>query len=354
MSAVEITLAVVLGLVVNEFTDVSPWLARKLARWSATLRYGNTTRAEIRAEELTAVINDRPGKLFKVVTGLRFASAALALRLRRFIGADPQPADDSLLDTARALLEDEPSTLVARYLFPTEKYRGEWKRHWINLAKGLAVITVYAVLGVWAAVIRVEPRFTGWVVAAILVVAVVAAIWRVALWYFTRFVITNKRLMSTEGLIRRRVAMLPLLRVTDLRYTQSPLARVLNYGNFILESASRRNALRRIIDLPNPNELYLRLVEEMYEPQAVEARIADYNVERSHDTQAEPADAPDVAEVRTEVLLRIGALSAQLAALTAAIEKMAPAPAPTSVPRERRAVPEPDPAPRVRRPDPVT
>jgi len=36
-------------------------------------------------------------------------------------------------------LEDEPTTLVARYLFPTERYRGEWKRHWIHLSTPLAV-----------------------------------------------------------------------------------------------------------------------------------------------------------------------------------------------------------------------
>ena len=34
-------------------------------------------------------------------------------------------------------LEDEPSSLVARYLFPTERYRGEWKRHWIHLTTPL-------------------------------------------------------------------------------------------------------------------------------------------------------------------------------------------------------------------------
>jgi hypothetical protein len=36
-------------------------------------------------------------------------------------------------------LEDEPSTLVARYLFPTERYRGEWKRHWIHLTNHLLI-----------------------------------------------------------------------------------------------------------------------------------------------------------------------------------------------------------------------
>ncbi len=79
--------------------------------------------------------------------------------------------------------------------------------------------------------------------------------------------------MVVSGIITRRVAMMPLLRVTDMKYEQSPLGRVLNYGTFVLESAGQEQALREIKHLPNPNELYLRVVEEMYEPQAVEARL---------------------------------------------------------------------------------
>jgi hypothetical protein len=66
---------------------------------------------------------------------------------------------------------------------------------------------------------------------------------------------------------------MPLLRVTDMKYEQSPLGRMLNYGTFVLESAGQEQALRTVKHLPNPNELYLRVVEEMYEPQAVEARL---------------------------------------------------------------------------------
>jgi hypothetical protein len=58
-----------------------------------------------------------------------------------------------------------------------------------------------------------------------------------------------------------------------MKYEQSPLGRMLNYGTFVLESAGQEQALREIKHLPNPNELYLRVVEEMYEPQAVEARL---------------------------------------------------------------------------------
>jgi membrane protein YdbS with pleckstrin-like domain len=79
--------------------------------------------------------------------------------------------------------------------------------------------------------------------------------------------------MKVSGIITRKVAMMPLLRVTDMKYEQTPLGRILNYVTFVLESAGLDQALREVPHLPNPNELYLRVVEEMYEPAAVEARM---------------------------------------------------------------------------------
>ncbi|MEU5694616.1 sugar transferase [Actinosynnema sp. NPDC020468] len=66
---------VALALVVNEFGELSPWLARKVVRWAAGIRYPD------RVEELEAVLEDRPGKLFKLVTALGFGCAALAHRI---------------------------------------------------------------------------------------------------------------------------------------------------------------------------------------------------------------------------------------------------------------------------------
>src|SRR6266542_1705994 len=186
------------------------------------------------------------------------------------------PTGPPLASTRRALpLEDEPSAMVARYLFPTEKFRGEWKRHWVQLAKEI---------GIGVAATFIMGYATGWlakhnadslVTVAILVYAAVLSwiAWRVGDWWFDRFILTNNRVMVVSGIITRNVAMMPLLRVTDMKYVQSPLGRVLNYGHFELESAGQEQALRKISNLPNPNELYLRIVEEMYEPEAVEARL---------------------------------------------------------------------------------
>lgn len=80
MNGPEILMSVALGLAVNECCDVSPWLAGKVVRWSARRRYaGDPARAAIRAEELTALLDARPGKLFKLTTALGFAGSAIAM-----------------------------------------------------------------------------------------------------------------------------------------------------------------------------------------------------------------------------------------------------------------------------------
>ncbi|MEV0395442.1 PH domain-containing protein [Polymorphospora rubra] len=172
-------------------------------------------------------------------------------------------------------LEDEPTPLVARYLFPTERYRGEWKRHWVHLSTPLLIgVAATFVLGYLSGFLAGQEFGGVTTIAVIIWLGIMGWVaWKVADWYFDRFILTNKRVMVVNGIITRRVAMMPLLRVTDMKYEQSPLGRALNYGTFVLESAGQEQALREVKHLPNPNELYLRVVEEMYEPQAVEARL---------------------------------------------------------------------------------
>ncbi|GLX06797.1 hypothetical protein [Microbispora sp. NBRC 16548] len=76
MSTTETIIGIAAGLAVTELTDISPWAARKIVTWSAHLKYGKSPRAAIRAEELCALVDSRPGKLFKLVTALTFAVGA--------------------------------------------------------------------------------------------------------------------------------------------------------------------------------------------------------------------------------------------------------------------------------------
>jgi membrane protein YdbS with pleckstrin-like domain len=173
-------------------------------------------------------------------------------------------------------LEDEPSAYVARYLFPTEKFRGEWRKHWTYLFDQFAIGAVATFLfgWLWGYFAKHHQGILSMIVIVAWAIVMIRVATKVADWYFDRFILTNKRIMSVSGMVTRTVGMMPLLRVTDMKYEQSSLGRIFNYGNFVLESAGQDQALREVKHLPNPNELYLRIVEEMYEPEAVEAKLS--------------------------------------------------------------------------------
>lgn len=83
MSTTEIILAVILALVGNEVCDLSPWLGRQLVFVAAKLKYPAGDRRQIRTRELQALIEERPGKLLKLFTGLWFLAAFAPVGLVR-------------------------------------------------------------------------------------------------------------------------------------------------------------------------------------------------------------------------------------------------------------------------------
>ncbi|MDN3240366.1 PH domain-containing protein [Glycomyces tritici] len=188
---------------------------------------------------------------------------------------------------------DVPSPISARYLFPTEKYRGEWRRHWVHLMPWYVVGTLATfIMGLISGMLTKSgvdnTALTVTVLVWLLILGFVG--WKILDWYMDRFILTNKRIMLIQGVITRSVAMMPLGRVTDMKYSQTPMGRMLNYGEFIIESAGQDQALRNVPHLPNPNELYLQMCEEMYEPEAVDEREAE--PEEDLIPEGEPAPKP--------------------------------------------------------------
>lgn len=190
-------------------------------------------------------------------------------------GLTDEPASiDYDLGQVKMLGPEKATPYVDRYILPTEKFRAESRRHWIHLAPTLSMgILGTFILGYVAGFFMKQRMPDALTVLLLIWVAVLGWVtWEVVEWFYDRFVLTNKRIMLVEGILSRRVAMMPLARVTDMKYTQTPLGRLLGYGTFEIESAGQDQALRTVKNLPNPTDLYLEVVEEMYEPDASEAR----------------------------------------------------------------------------------
>jgi uncharacterized membrane protein YdbT with pleckstrin-like domain len=66
-------------------------------------------------------------------------------------------------------------------------------------------------------------------------------------------------MLLTTGLVTRKVAMMPLAKVTDMSFQRSFLGRIFGYGEFVLESAGQDQALRTVDHIPYPEQLYLEV-----------------------------------------------------------------------------------------------
>jgi membrane protein YdbS with pleckstrin-like domain len=104
-------------------------------------------------------------------------------------------------------------------------------------------------------------------------------------WAVNYFVVTSQRLLLAQGVIVRRVGMLPLSKVTDMSFQRSAIGRILGYGEFIVESAGLDQALRNVKFIPYPEQLYLEVCGLIFK-------------------EEEPPDANQVASELAQVLAR--------------------------------------------------
>lgn len=99
--------------------------------------------------------------------------------------------------------------------------------------------------------------------------------WKGWQWSVARIVVTDRRIFEVSGLIARRVASMPLTKVTDMTYHRSLVGRLLGYGDLRVESPGQKQAVEQIAYLPRPDDFY-RTVTSL--------------------VMAGPAERPEVAE----------------------------------------------------------
>jgi uncharacterized membrane protein YdbT with pleckstrin-like domain len=95
-----------------------------------------------------------------------------------------------------------------------------------------------------------------WLLWGILLIRLLLAFYN---WLEDYFVVTSSRLLVAKGVVKTSVNMMPLAKVTDMRFERSAMGRLLGYGTFIVESAGQDQALRQVDKLPYPEQLYLEV-----------------------------------------------------------------------------------------------
>jgi len=88
---------------------------------------------------------------------------------------------------------------------------------------------------------------------------VLRLVYKIYVWLDEYFVVTSQRLLLATGVFTKTVNMMPLSKVTDMRFERSPSGRLLGYGKFVVESAGQDQALQTVDHLPYPEQLYLEV-----------------------------------------------------------------------------------------------
>ena len=154
-----------------------------------------------------------------------------------------------------------------QYLLPKERLVAEVRWHPVWLMRPALVFL--ASLLVITMVVRIIPAGSG--MADALGYAVLLPlgyfVWKLLDWWNERLVVSDRRLLMITGLLSRKVAVMPMRKVTDLTFETPLIGRVFanwGWGTFIFESAGQDQALRRVPFVPRPEVLYHQLSDEIF------------------------------------------------------------------------------------------
>ncbi len=174
---------------------------------------------------------------------------------------------------------------LAPILLPGERLVTAVRAHWAKLAEPVATAALALAAAVWVdSNVTKSTQAVGTIFWWIFFALLVRLLWRLLDWSHNWFVATDKRLLLRYGLISHKVAMMPLLKVTDMSYVRSIPGQFLGYGKFVLESAGQDQALREVKWVPNPDQTYRDICAEIFH--IVPPRRAD-------DFEEDVGDLPD-------------------------------------------------------------
>jgi membrane protein YdbS with pleckstrin-like domain len=110
------------------------------------------------------------------------------------------------------------------------------------------------------------------------VALLIRLIWKWIEWSYSLIFITAYRIIYVHGILVRQVAMLPMSKVTDMRYDRTPNGQLLGYGRFIIESAGQDQALRTIDFVPEPDQTYRHIQNLLFSKGTQNVNVIDVNL----------------------------------------------------------------------------
>ena len=149
---------------------------------------------------------------------------------------------------------------VNKYLLPHEHQVITVRKHPAVLIGPIAILLAGVLIAVVLSTTLLRHSHQAILILVLIVVCLFLYLgYRTWEWAEDYFVVTSDRMLQASGVFTRKIAMMPLVKVTDMSFQRSTLGRLLGFGEFILESAGQDQALRNIDHVPYPEQLYLEV-----------------------------------------------------------------------------------------------
>lgn len=163
------------------------------------------------------------------------------------------------------LSDGPPRHRLSKYLLRNEEVVVGIRRHpvavWEPIATTAGSLVAILIIGFTAAPGTNAVIDALWKLWLVVVLRMLYRVWE---WRREYFIATDRRIMLIYGFITKKVAMLPLAKVTDMTYHRSIMGRLLGFGTFVIESAGQDQALREVHYVPHPDETYRRVIGQIF------------------------------------------------------------------------------------------
>jgi uncharacterized membrane protein YdbT with pleckstrin-like domain len=154
--------------------------------------------------------------------------------------------------------------LPSDQLSPGEEIVLEMHEHWKHLL-GAGLICLAALVGL-VVVLAIGPeegffawlRTLGWVAFA--GVVLVFGVWPTVAWWNRTYTLTNERLATRTGVLRRSGRDIPLTRINDVAFEQGIVDRMFGAGTLKVSAASEEGTVI-LVDIPRIHQVSLRMNE---------------------------------------------------------------------------------------------
>jgi hypothetical protein len=142
-----------------------------------------------------------------------------------------------------------------RYLLPGETVVRDVRRHAAMLVRP-SLETLVGVMVATALGTRLGHTVLGPLLWLGVLVLYARLFWKIGSWFVERLYLTDRRLFLSSGLVTRKVAAMPVSKLTDITFERALAGRMFGYGRLIVESAGQHQALERISYIPSPEDFY--------------------------------------------------------------------------------------------------